>query len=135
LNVEIRMGAARTGVSGGTTNNKLVSVMPSDVTDEVLANKLPPAAPLPPSTLVQPPPDPDEPEPDPVVLAQDYIIRMHLHAEMIVADLNKLLLSEKGPRFRQAAAERKTPIGGDGRQWPPLNAMLAVILDMNPLGE
>lgn len=126
------MGQSRGGVDGKTGGS---GTKPAEVKADVLTTVLPPAVELPPSPIVQPPPEPTEVPPDPAVVAQDYIFSIYLHLEAVACDLNKLLLSEKGPRFRQAAAERKTPVGGDGRQWPPLNAMLRVVLDMNPLGE
>lgn len=108
---------------------------PAEVKADVLTTVLPPAVELPPSQVFQPPPElMDEPT-DPTILAEDLLLSTYLALETCVANLNKILLGEKGPRFRQAAAERKLPIGGDGRQWPPLNAMLRVVLDMNPLGE
>lgn len=59
--------------------------------------------------------------------AKDALFRFKLQMEQAVGEVDRLLQGSYAGYLRQEAAKLKVPLGGDGRHWPPLNQILAVL--------
>lgn len=59
--------------------------------------------------------------------AKDALFRFKLQMEQVVGEVDRILAGPYVGYLRQEAAKLKVPIGGDGRHWPPLNQILAVL--------
>jgi hypothetical protein len=84
---------------------------------------VPPADPWPGEGSLPRPPITDDKYED----AKNVLFRFKLQMEQVVGEVDRLLSSPYVGYLRQEAARLKVPIGGDGRHWPPLNQILAVL--------
>lgn len=59
--------------------------------------------------------------------------RMKLQVDMLRAEVNRLLKGPLAGKFRKAAAIEMAQIGGDAREWKPLDTILRVVEQLKPL--